>query len=222
MSESKKTCNLFGKSRIGLRDGTLTVFVCILLSLKAAALMPDYQYPAQAVSKESAVHWKWMKAFYEREVSLPASLDETLEQAEKRAARVTPAPEKLAYLEMELITFPHFGMSTYSGHQQGTGREDPALFNPTAFDAGKWVDFHKAIGAKMIVFVAQHHDGFALWPTTLNNYSVRSSPWRDGKGDMVSEIAEPAGKEVLSLAFIFRSGMSMIPVATTPARELSR
>lgn len=165
----------------------------------AVLQMPDYQYPPQGVSKENAVKWKWMKAFYEREVSLPATADETPEQVKRRAALVMPTPEKLAYLDMELITFPHFGMSTFSGHQQGTGKEDPVLFNPTAFDAGKWVDFHKAIGAKMIVFVAQHHDGFALWPTGLNNYSIKSSPWRGGKGDMVREIADACREGGLKL-----------------------
>ena len=57
--------------------------------------------------------------------------------------------------------------------------------------------FHKAIGAKMIVFVAKHHDGYALWPSKLNDYGIRSSPWRGGKGDMVREMAEacPRGGE---------------------------
>jgi len=70
------------------------------------------------------------------------------------------APEKLAYLDLELITFPHFGMSTASGQQQDTGKEDPCRFNPTAFDAREWARFNQAIGAKMLVFVAKHDDGY--------------------------------------------------------------
>lgn len=172
--------------------GSVTL-VCILLCcifLFAVPKMPDYQFPLEPVNEANAAHWKWMRSFYDREVSQPASKNETLEQSELRAAQVKPTPEKLAYLDMELITFPHFGMSTVSGHQQGTGKEDPRSFNPTAFDAMEWVQFHKKIGAKMIVFVAKHHDGYALWPTKLNDYCIRSSPWRDGKGDMLKEMAE--------------------------------
>lgn len=101
-----------------------------------------------------------MRAFYEREVSRPASADETLAQVQRRAAQVRPPPEKLAYLDLELITFPHFGMSTASGQQQDTGKEDPCRFNPTAFDAREWARFNQAIGAKMLVFVAKHDDGY--------------------------------------------------------------
>ena len=97
--------------------------------------MPPYQFPPEPVNTANASHWQWMQAFYDREVSQPASTNETLAQVEKRAARVKPTPEKLAYLDLELITFPHFGMSTVSGHQQGTGKENPASFNPPARQA---------------------------------------------------------------------------------------
>jgi alpha-L-fucosidase len=152
--------------------------------------MPAYQFPPEPVTTENSAHWQWMRDFYQREVSRPASANETAAQALVRAAHVKPTPEKLAYLDLELITFPHFGMSTVSGHQQGTGKEDPRSFNPVAFDAKEWVRFHQKIGARMLVFVAKHHDGYALWPSRLNDYCIRSSPWRDGKGDMVKEMAD--------------------------------
>ena len=185
----------------------VAIFLAVLLAiglpaeLRAAETgnMPAYQYPPEPVNVTNAAHWKWMQAFYDREVSRPTSTNETLPEVERRAARVKPTPEKLAYLDMELITFPHFGMSTVSGHQQGTGKENPRIFNPTAFDAREWVRFHRAIGAKMIVFVAKHHDGYALWPSQLNDYCIRSSPWRGGKGDMVREIADACREGGLKL-----------------------
>ena len=162
--------------------------------------IPAYQYPPEPVTVTNAAHWQWMRAFYDREVSRPASTNETLAEVARRAARVKPTPEKLAYLDLELITFPHFGMSTASGQQQGTGHEDPRRFNPAKFDAREWVRFHQAIGARMIVFVAKHHDGYALWPSQLNDYNIRSSPWRGGRGDMVREIADACRAGGLKLA----------------------
>jgi alpha-L-fucosidase len=139
----------------------------------------------------------WKRRFYQREVSLPATPDETIEQVRKRAANVKPTAEKLAWMNLELISFPHFGMSTFSGVQQGDGKQNPAIFTPDKFDAAQWVRVHKDAGIKMIVFVAKHHDGFSLWPTKVNDYSVKSSPWKNGKGDMVKEMADACRKEGL-------------------------
>ncbi|MEI6808966.1 MAG: alpha-L-fucosidase [bacterium] len=147
----------------------------------AFPVMPAYQFPPEPVCIENANRWKWMKAFYEQEVSRPASPNETLDQIRKRSANVRPSPAKLAYMDMEFITFPHF---------IGPLGDSPAAFNPKDFDARQWVQAHKKFGAKMIVCVAKHHNGFYLWRTKLNGNSVCSAPWRGGKGDMVKELAD--------------------------------
>ena len=100
---------------------------------------------------------------------------------------------------MEFTCFIHFGVNTFNGVEWGSGKEDPAVFNPTAFDADQWARTARAAGMKMILLTAKHHDGFCLWPTRYTPHSVASSPWMNGRGDVVGAVAAACRKAGLKL-----------------------
>src|ERR1700685_3062780 len=109
-------------------------------------------------------------------------------------ADVKPTAQQTAWQDLEFGVIIHFSTNTFLDREWRDGTASPSVFNPTAFDPDQWMQAIRDSGAKYVVLVAKHHAGFCLWPTEQTSYSVKSSPWRDGKGDVVGDVARAGRK----------------------------
>ena len=107
---------------------------------------------------------------------------------------VVPSQKLITYQEMELIGFIHFTVNTFTDKEWGYGDESPDIFNPSAMDVEQWAKTAKAAGMKQLILTAKHHDGFCLWPSQYTEHSVKNSPYKNGKGDVVGEFVAACRK----------------------------
>lgn len=110
-----------------------------------------------------------------------------------------PTAKQLEFQDMELGAFIHYSIDTYASPGTAHGATPASMFNPAELNTEQWVMAAKAMGATYIVLTARHEEGFCLWPTKTTDYSIKSSPYKNGKGDIVREFVNASRKHGLKV-----------------------
>lgn len=117
----------------------------------------------------------------------------------KKAAHVVPTENQYGALKNEFIAFIHFGPNTFTRMEWGNGKEDPKVFDLKNLDTDQWCDAMKSAGMKMVIITVKHHDGFVLWQSRYTKHGIMSTPFQDGKGDILKELSASCQKFGLKL-----------------------
>ena len=121
------------------------------------------------------------------------------EEIIRKAAHVIPTKNQYNYKKLEFTCFVHFGPNTFTRMEWGSGMEDPKIFDLNNLDTDQWCEAMKSAGMKLVVITAKHHDGFVLWQSRYTKHGVMSSPFRDGKGDILKDLSESCKKYGIKL-----------------------
>jgi alpha-L-fucosidase len=135
------------------------------------------------------------------------------------ASSFAPAGASQWWTDARFGMFIHFGLSSLKGAELGWSRAthlppDGGKGNiPDAvydnlykefklenFDAKEWVRIAQDAGAKYIVVVTKHHDGFHMWDTAFSDHKITNSPF--GR-DYLKEIVDACHKAGMPIGFYF-------------------
>lgn len=100
-----------------------------------------------------------------------------------------PTAEQLAWHDLELGLFVHLAPQTWQNSESDLMTTDPKDMDPAGLDTDAWVEVAQQMDARYVVFVAKHEGGFCWWQTDTTDHGVKSTPWRNGRGDLLAELA---------------------------------
>lgn len=99
-----------------------------------------------------------------------------------------PTTDQMRWQNLEMGMFIHFSNETYLNGRPSSFSVPASEVNPVNLDTDAWAKTAVSMGARYIVFVAKHQYGFCCWQTKTTDFGLSSSPWKNGKGDIMREL----------------------------------
>lgn len=155
---------------------------------------PLLALPALALGLTALVLWPAVGTAAERVPEAPAT------------ALATPTAAQYAYHELERIQFVCLDPCTWQGREYDNHTTDLKDMKLPKLDVDQWCEAAKSWGAKELLLVAKHTGGFCWWQTETSDYSVKNIAWKDGKGDLVDEVAKACKRHGLKLGMYIYPG----------------
>jgi alpha-L-fucosidase len=151
-------------------------------------------YPARYLGSSEFFNTKWSIILVN-----PSAMISLLVAAVLATDLPKPTPSQLEWQDAEVGMFLHFAPNTWQDLEGDDLSIPPSKLNPVKLDTDQWAKTAKSMGAKYLVFVAKHVGGFCWWQTNTTDYGVKETPWRNGKGDVMTNISRSCKKYGLKL-----------------------
>ena len=131
-----------------------------------------------------------------------------------QAQSYTPTKENLkarsSYQDLKFGMFIHWGIASVLAEDMWTMNDKSILkkdymrlikvYDPKDFNAANWVSTAKQAGAKYIVFITKHHDGFSNWDTKFSDWKITNNAF---KRDPLKELATECKKQGIQLGLYY-------------------
>ena len=134
-----------------------------------------------------------------------------------------PSRAQAEWLNAGIGIFVHWAPNVYQGTEGDNLSTPRGKINPERFDASKIVQAAKSANAGYLIFVAKHVGGYCAWQTTTTDYSIKTSPWKGGQGDMVGDLAKACREQGLRFGVYLspRSDFNQVAGGDTQLRRRS-
>ena len=118
----------------------------------------------------------------------------------------TPSMSQYFWHEQERLMFVCLDPCTWQGREYDNHTTDLKDMKLPLLDTDQWCEAALAWGAREILFVAKHTGGFCWWQTDSSDYSVKNISWKNGKGDLLEDLARSCGKHGLNMGIYVYPG----------------
>jgi len=105
--------------------------------------------------------------------------------------------------QKEQKAFEHH-RQTYGDQSEFGYKDFVPMFKLEKFDPAEWAQLYQDAGARFAGPVAEHHDGFSMWASTVNRWNVgQMGPKRDIAGELIRELRRRDLKIITSFHHAF-------------------